>query len=575
MPALVEIDRLRKEFRGETAIDNLTASLAKGRITGLVGPDGAGKTTLIRLINGLLAPTRGTVRVNGFDAARERAKLAGFIGYMPQKFGLYEDLTVLENLRLYARLHDVPEDERQRQFEKMLEFTDLARFTGRLAGALSGGMKQKLGLACSLLGRPRLLLLDEPGVGVDPISRRELWSMVNALLDGEMTVLWSTSYLDEAERCESVLLLNESKLLFSGPPAELTGRLQDRVRLLRGIEGDRRKLLARLLDKPGVIDGVIQGSALRLVFAADAPCPSLASLGVERDARELIPVQPRFEDAFIDILGGGPGGHSELAERFKPLPDDGATVAAAHTLVKRYGSFTAADRIDFRIRRGEIFGLLGPNGAGKSTTFKMLCGLLRPTSGSAEINGADLQRSGPEARRQLGYMAQKFSQYDGLNLLQNLRFFAGIYGLTGRDRDREIDGMVDAFHFAPYLKANAGDLPLGIRQRLALACAVMHKPAVLFLDEPTSGVSPVTRREFWTHINALVDKGVTVLITTHFMDEAEYCDRIALVYRGRAIATGTPDELKEQVRSADCPDPSMEDAFIRLVQESDRQEASR
>ncbi|MGN1366406.1 MAG: ABC transporter ATP-binding protein, partial [Victivallis vadensis] len=235
----------------------------------------------------------------------------------------------------------------------------------------------------------------------------------------------------------------------------------------------------------------------------------------------------------------------------------------------------AADRIDFRIRRGEIFGLLGPNGAGKSTTFKMLCGLLRPTSGSAEINGADLQRSGPEARRQLGYMAQKFSQYDGLNLLQNLRFFAGIYGLTGRDRDREIDGMVDAFHFAPYLKANAGDLPLGIRQRLALACAVMHKPAVLFLDEPTSGVSPVTRREFWTHINALVDKGVTVLITTHFMDEAEYCDRIALVYRGRAIVTGTPDELKEQVRSADCPDPSMEDAFIRLVQESDRQEASR
>lgn len=218
MPALVEIDRLRKEFRGETAIDNLTASLAKGRITGLVGPDGAGKTTLIRLINGLLAPTRGTVRVNGFDAARERAKLAGFIGYMPQKFGLYEDLTVLENLRLYARLHDVPEDERQRQFEKMLEFTDLARFTGRLAGALSGGMKQKLGLACSLLGRPRLLLLDEPGVGVDPISRRELWSMVNALLDGEMTVLWSTSYLDEAERCESVLLLNESKLLFPARP---------------------------------------------------------------------------------------------------------------------------------------------------------------------------------------------------------------------------------------------------------------------------------------------------------------------------------------------------------------------
>ncbi|MBQ7590193.1 MAG: ABC transporter ATP-binding protein [Verrucomicrobia bacterium] len=568
MSAFVEIRHLHKEFQGHTAINDLSVSLEGGQIVGLVGPDGAGKTTLIRLINGLLKPTSGSISINGADVSAERKKLKDIIGYMPQKFGLYEDLTVMENLRLHAKLHNVSESEQKIQFKRMLEFTDLTRFTERLAGTLSGGMKQKLGLACSLLGHPRLLLLDEPGVGVDPISRQELWRMVNELLRDDVLVLWSTSYLDEAELCKNVLLLNESELLFSGDPKELTQKLDGRVYFLKGVS-DRRQMLAHLLDHPNVIDGVIQGSLLRLVFK-EGKMPSLKMLGdLGNDDLELVPATPRFEDAFMEILDSKISGHSVLADRLSELPESNAITVRAQGLVKRYGNFTAADHIDFEIKQGEIFGLLGPNGAGKSTTFKMLCGLLKPTEGNAFIKGIDLKKNGPKARQHLGYMAQKFSQYDGLSLLQNLQFFAGIYGLKGKELKTEIETMVSIFHFEPYLNMETEKLPLGIKQCLALSCAVMHKPPVLFLDEPTSGVAPVMRREFWNHINGMVSKGTTVLVTTHFMDEAEYCDRMAMIYRGRTIAMGTPDELKRKMQDSEHPNPSMSDVFIRLVEASD------
>lgn len=565
---LVKIEHLHKSFHGKTAIEDLSASLCEGQIVGLVGPDGAGKTTLIRLINGLLNPTRGVVKVNGIDVSKERAKLAGFIGYMPQKFGLYEDLTVIENLRLYGKLHDIPAEEQYEQFKRMLKFTDLSRFEDRLAGALSGGMKQKLGLACSLLGHPRLLLLDEPGVGVDPISRQELWRMVNELLSDDMLVLWSTSYLDEAELCQNLLLLNESKLLFFGSPKKLTNRLEGRVWLLQGLEQGHRDMLSHLLDLPYVIDGTIQGSALRLVLKADVQdqmSELLVTLQNENRNVHLIPIQPRLEDAFMDITGNHPGGHSALAARMEQVPKSEKITVKTQGLVKKYGHFVAADNICFEIKQGEIFGLLGPNGAGKSTTFKMLCGLLRPTAGNGFIEGISLRENASQARQHLGYMAQKFSQYDGLSLLQNLQFFAGIYGLKGRVKKNEIEALIQIFHFEPYINVGAGELPLGIKQSLALACAVMHKPSVLFLDEPTSGVSPVTRREFWSHINGLVSKGTTVLITTHFMDEAEYCDRIAIIYRGKTIAIGTPDELKKLVKTKKEQDPTMSDVFIKLI----------
>ena len=567
--SLLEVRDLTKRFGAATALDRVSLTLLRGRLNGLAGPDGAGKTTLIRILTGLLGSDSGEIRLDGVSLAEAVAR-QGFIGYMPQKFGLYEDLSVLENLRLYAALNGVPKEKERGLFDEMLRFTDLARFSERLAGRLSGGMKQKLGLACALLGRPKLLLLDEPSVGVDPISRRELWSMVGELMEGGMTVLWSTAYLDEAEHCDKVILLDESKKLFEGPPGELTGRLKGRVFLLSEPSGGRRGALRRVLREPFVRDGVIQGGSVRFVTAPELPDGEPQALA-RKLGGTLAPAAPRFEDAFIDILGGGPGGESALAAGLSPLPDDGAVVVEADRLTKKYGSFTAADSISFRIRRGEIFGLLGPNGAGKSTTFKMMCGLARPTSGRALVAGRELGRSGGSVRRRIGYMAQKFSLYDGLSVRQNLAFFSGIYGLSGRAQKAKIEEMVEIFHFQNIHDDNSGDISLGHKQRLALACATMHGPDVLFLDEPTSGVSPVTRREFWNHINGIVEKGVTVMVTTHFMDEAEYCDRIALIYRGRAIAVGTPDELRQSVADGGTPDPTMEDAFISLVRRSDRE----
>jgi ABC-2 type transport system ATP-binding protein len=573
-PAFIEFTDVTKRFgSAPPALDGVSGTIWGGEITGLVGPDGAGKTTLIRLMTGLMVPEAGSLSVLGFDTATKAANIQNAIGYMPQRFGLYEDLTIQENLDLYANLRGLPKAERPTVFNELLTFTDLKRFTTRLAGKLSGGMKQKLGLACALLKKPRLLLLDEPGVGVDPISRRELWKMVENLTRDGIGVVWSTAYLDEAEVCDRVLLLNQGKLLFAGKPADLTSRVDGRVFRLTGTVGRRRQLLAKILGQDGVVDGVIQGESIRLVMKPNtAPYAAILSdVGLRAKVEK---VDPRFEDAFVDMLGGGPSGRSKLAEEASVLPTEGnKPVIEAHGLTKRFGDFTASDKITFDIPRGQIFGLLGPNGAGKSTTFKMLCGLLKPTEGEGRVAGFDLRRDGAQARNTLGYMAQKFSLYGDLSVGQNLDFFAGVYGLSGQRRYERIALMTEIFDFKARADMSAKDLPLGLKQRLALACAVMHEPQVLFLDEPTSGVDPITRREFWTHINGLVEKGVTVLVTTHFMDEAEYCDRISLIYRGRSIALGSPDELKARVANADNPDPTMEDAFIALVEASEKNDA--
>ena len=565
---LAVLDAVTKWFPhgNAAAVDAVSARVVGGQVTGLVGPDGAGKTTLMRLMAGLLLPTEGAVRACGFDTRTDLPALKATVSYMPQRFGLYEDLTVSENLALYADLRGVVGAARAEATERLLAFTALGPFTGRVAGKLSGGMKQKLGLACALITTPRLLLLDEPGVGVDPISRRELWRLVYDLVDQGIAVVWSTAYLDEAERCRSVRALDRGRVLYDGPPEQLTARAEGRTFLVRGAER-KRPVLAAATRRPEVVDGVIQGRSVRLVVREGAAHPEPAALGAE--GAEVVATAPRFEDAFVDLLGGVAKGDSPLAGAERPADGDGGPVVEAQGLTKRFGSFTAADRVTFQIRRGEIFGLLGPNGAGKSTTFKMLCGLLTPTAGTARVVGADLYRAGGAARAKLGYMAQKFSLYGSLSVAQNLDFFAGVYGLTGRRKRDAVDRMVAAFELSPYLGTNAGDLPLGFKQRLALACAVLHDPPVLFLDEPTSGVDPLTRREFWAHINAMVERGVTVLVTTHFLDEAEYCDRVALIYRGRVIAAGSPDDLKDQARTADLPEPTLEDAFIALVEAVD------
>lgn len=578
MEPAVAIEGLTHRYPGQgpdqAALRAVSLAIAPGAVAGLAGPDGAGKTTLMRIMAGLLKPAAGKVRVAGLDPIAEAGALRLAVGYMPQKFGLYEDLSVLENLLLYADLRGVLGAERRAQLDRLLDFTALGPFTERMAGKLSGGMKQKLGLACTLIGRPRILLLDEPGVGVDPISRRELWRMVTSLAEGGMTVIWATAYLDEAERCADLRLMNRGAVIFAGPPSEQMERMRGRCFLLRGLGEDRRAALRRALGDPGVIDGVIQGEAVRIVLRAGVAAPPP---GVVPPGAAVAPAEPRLEDAFIDLVGGGPGGRSVLADALPEvrLPEgvDPGAVIRARGLTRRFGEFVATDHVSFDVRQGEIFGLLGPNGAGKSTTFRMMCGLLAPSEGEAQVFGIDLKRSAPAARARLGYMAQKFSLYGNLSVEQNLRFFSGIYGLKGRERAKKVEGMIASFGLDRHRRTEAGALPLGFKQRLALACALTHAPPLLFLDEPTSGVDPVTRREFWTHINALVGKGVTVMVTTHFMDEAEYCDRIALIYQGRMIASGSPDALKRAAAGPDLPEPTFEEAFIRLVERDDAQAA--
>ncbi|MBI6194922.1 MULTISPECIES: ATP-binding cassette domain-containing protein [Providencia] len=570
----IRLSNVEKTFVGldTPAVESLTIEIHGGSVTGLVGPDGAGKTTLMRMIAGLLKPDAGKISVMGLDPIDDSIAMRASLGYMPQKFGLYEDLTVQENLNLYADLRGVLGEERQKTYQQLLSFTSLAPFTDRLAGKLSGGMKQKLGLACTLLGKPKVLLLDEPGVGVDPIARRELWQMVHTLADDGMLILWSTSYLDEAQQCKNVLLLNKGKQLYAGNPELLTQKMAGRSFLLDVPASQKRTVLQNALVLPETTDGVIQGRYIRLILKPNASQANLLTALNMADGK-LIEAQPRFEDAFIDLLGGGPSHRSELAAivpQIPPNPEE--TVIEARNLTKKFGQFAATDTVNFQVKRGEIFGLLGPNGAGKSTTFKMMCALMKPTDGQALVLGMDLKTSSNKVRQHLGYMAQKFSLYGNLKVGQNLKFFSGVYGLHHQQQAKKIQEMVEAFNFKPIINQVTESLPLGYKQRLALACSLMHEPDILFLDEPTSGVDPLTRREFWLHINGMVDKGVTVMVTTHFMDEAEYCDRIGLVYHGKIIAAGTPDELKQQIASTENPDPSMEDAFIELIMNYDKQQ---
>ena len=558
--------RFRVAKRSVTALEGVTAATSPGLVTGLIGPDGAGKTTLMRLIAGLLRPDAGRLSVFGADVSADPLKVQGMISYMPQRFGLYEDLTVQENLDLYADLQGVPVSDRPAHYTELLHMTGLKPFTSRLAGRLSGGMKQKLGLACTLIRPPRLLLLDEPTVGVDPVSRRELWQIVDHLVRGAgMSVLLSTAYLDEAERCDEVLLLHEGQLIGTGKPADFTQAMAGRGFLARAEGMPKRALQTALAAAPGVTDALIQGEAVRLVLDANIGPETIRPSGITGLA--LSPTPPRFEDRFIDLLRAKTATQTPLAQ---PTPSaaiqapQDAAIEVAH-LTKRFGAFVAVDDISFTVQRGKIFGLLGANGAGKSTTFRMLCGLLPATSGRLRVDGFDLRTAAAAARGRLGYMAQKFSLYGDLSVIQNLRFFAAAYGLRGARRVERINWALSEFELGDYATATSRDLPLGFKQRMALACALMHEPDVLFLDEPTSGVDPLARREFWRRINALADHGVTVLVTTHFMDEAEYCDHLVIMAQGRILAAGTSEDLKATARTAELPTPTMEDAFVALI----------
>jgi ABC-2 type transport system ATP-binding protein len=570
--AAVQLVDVRKSFKRETgeavlALDDICFAVRPGGLAALVGPDGAGKTTLIRLLAGLMKADTGSVHVLGIDAARDPQAIQSRISYMPQQFGLYEDLTARENLDLYSDMHGVADKDRPARYARLMAMTGLEPFQKRLAGQLSGGMKQKLGLACALVRSPELLLLDEPTVGVDPLSRRELWEIIHQLIKEGLTVLLSSSDPDEAETCERVMVLNAGKSLMDAPPADVSRLALGRTFLAQPPQGTKaRDFQALLLTEPTVIDAVPQSGCVRLVTVA------IAGGSTARKFAGVIaqPTPACFEDGFMVLLHKAGGAHAADKQPVAaPEPsisgDPGDCVVEVHDLVRRFGKFTAVDHVSFTVKRGEIFGLLGPNGAGKTTTFRMLCGLLPASAGTLKVAGVDVRQARAAARQHLGYVAQKFSLYGQLTVGENLNFFARAYGLE-RDQKRErIAWALNQFGLTPFLHLPAAQLPGGFKQRLAMAAALLHRPEILFLDEPTSGADPFARREFWQRITALAGKGVTVIVTTHFMAEAEYCDRALILDDGKLLAQGTPSELRALAPAQPDHVATMEEAFIAIV----------
>ena len=571
-PLVLDGRGLKRDFKRNTgeivhALDDVSFRAERGTLTALVGPDGAGKTTLIRTACGLITPNAGTLAVLGFDCVREAQQIQDRVGYMPQRFGLYDDLTVRENVDLYADLHGVGKRERAERYPRLMEMTALGAFTRRLAGNLSGGMKQKLGLACALVRAPELLLLDEPTAGVDPLSRHELWQIIFQLVhDEQTTLLIATSYLDEAERCGHVVVMHEGKVLAQGPPGDVSRLALGHVFTVDPPEGQSpRGLQARLLDEDGIVDAVPDGGRVRFV-RRDGQTGTTPYL---KDGQATA-VAPRFEDGFMMILREQDRRKAAAMPSFEPQShaDGGDAVVEVRDLVRMFGNFTAVDHISFDVKRGEVFGLLGPNGAGKTTTFRMLCGLLPVTSGALRVAGLDLRTARASARAHIGYVAQKFSLYGELSVTENLEFFASAYGLPRERRRARIAWALEQFELEPLRDLPSAQLPGGFKQRLAMAAALLHEPETLFLDEPTSGADPLARREFWRRITALAEAGATVVITTHFMEEAEYCDRVVILDQGRILAQGRPSEIRKLGQGKDGHEPTMEDAFIAIVEAS-------
>ena len=558
-----------------------------GQLTALVGPDGAGKTTFLRLIAGLYKPTAGSLEVLGMDVAKDPQSVQDRISYMPQKFGLYEDLSIQENLDLYADLHGVPMNVRKERFARLLKITDLARFTERPAGKLSGGMKQKLGLACTLVRSPELLLLDEPSVGVDPLSRRDLWSIIEQLVREEnLSVILSTAYMDEAERCHEVYVMLDGQVLKQGTPDELTAQAQAQTWQVKPSPDMKARVLqAHLLDNQHYIaDAVPKGDVVRFITRTESPSlpADLLPKGVVAEPRAA-----ELEDAFMLLLHEAKHIQKTVLAQENLALDPSITliensdppqvkteqnvkqqlekpVIVVKDLVRTFGDFTAVASTSFDVSRGEIFGLLGPNGAGKTTTFRMLCGLLPASSGMLEVAGMNLRTARAQARAKIGYVSQKFALYGNLSVLDNLKFFGGAYGLSGKQLKQQIDKALLQFELKPHAKS--GDLPNGFKQRLSMAAALLHQPEIVFLDEPTSGIDPLARRSFWYTIGELANQGMTIIVTTHFMEEAEYCDRIAIQDAGKLLAIGTPQQIRGMTQLEGVND--MNSAFIAIVEQS-------
>jgi len=545
----IRVRDLWKRYGPLEAVRGVSFEVDEGEIFGLIGPDGAGKTSTFQILAGVMEATGGLVEIFGRPAREARSHT----GYLTQAFTLYPDLTVSENLRYAGDLRRVPPALATTRGRRYLEMFDLDRFVDRLAGRLSGGMKQKLSLACALVSQPRVLLLDEPTTGVDPVSRREFWDALAHLSAGGLTILVATPYLDEAERCHRVALFHKGELRQLGTPAELRGSLNAKRLAVHTEELSKAEpVLSNLVDHDAAIVDVQRfGDHFDLL----SPRPAEARGIVEREMRmagfraTAIRVdEPTLENVFVASLRAL--GEEPLAPLFPARTDHSGLrndiAIGAEGLTKQFGMFTAVNNVSLQIRYGEVYGLLGANGAGKTTTIKMLCGLLDPTQGAIQLAGerAGLRAAG--VRQRIGYMSQKFSLYDDLTVRENLAFFAGVYGVPDREREEKIRWVLAFSGLEGRDHQVTGSLPGGWKQRVAFGAAIMHEPSVLFLDEPTSGVDPLARRAFWRMINGLADAGTAILVTTHYLEESEQCNRLGFMAAGELVAEGSSGEIKSQ-----------------------------
>lgn len=573
--AILSVEGVVKTYRHGNltvrAADELSFSIPEGvRCIALIGPDGAGKSTLMKMLCGLEVPDEGRIEVLGTTPDPEDESFVGRVSFMPQSLGLYKDLSCEENLRTFALLRGRPAGETPEalaaHLRGLLKTAGLEGFESRPAGKLSGGMKQKLALATALVKTPRLLVLDEPTVGVDPLSRRELWAMIEGMLEKtDMTCLFSTAYLEEAEAADLVLMLEAGRLLVLERPADLLARAEGRVfRTLETMSalGERaRRLLGSVTGETSpLLDAVPREGAMAFVMRRPMSAQDLSrALGLAVEVR-----RPRLEDAYaaVTVRPDGKVGTTLSAIPARPSPSDAEVVVRADGINRKVGNFTAVADTTFAIRRGEIFGLLGPNGAGKTTTFRMLCGLLAPSGGEVEVAGYDLRTAKADARKRLGYVAQRFSLYGKLTVTENLRYFGKSYGLHGALLKERVEGAIVGFGLEAQRDVTAATLSEGAKRDLSMSCALLHRPDILFLDEATSGADLASRRALWRRIVALSDLGTTVVVTTHFLEEAEYCDRFLIQDAGRVLVLGTPDEVRHRAAGGAR---SIEDAFLAIV----------
>jgi ABC-2 type transport system ATP-binding protein len=544
----IRVSQLYKRYGALEAVRGIDLDVGDGEIFGLIGPDGAGKTSTFQILAGVMEPSSGAAEIFGQPARAARSQT----GYLTQAFSLYPDLTVAENIRYIGDLRRVDRRDIAERGRRYLQMFDLDRFSDRLAGKLSGGMKQKLALACALVPQPRVLLLDEPTTGVDPVSRREFWDTLAHLAADGLTILVATPYLDEAERCHRVALMYEGAIQQMGTPAELRGGLDARRLELRteNLAEAERVLSQASGPQEEILDVQRFGDRLDLLVHQPDEAKRVVEEKLKSAGLKIGEVQedePTLENAFVAKLrslgqevheAAFPGQHSHRDLR-------GQVAIGASNLTKQFGEFTAVKNVSLQVQYGEIYGLLGANGAGKTTAIKMLCGLLSPTHGDVQLAGERDLRSG-NARQRVGYMSQKFSLYDDLSIQENLDFFAGIYGVPERERKEKIRWVLSFSGLEGKQDQVTGSLPGGWKQRVAFGAAILHEPSVLFLDEPTSGVDPLARRAFWTMINRLADAGTAILVTTHYLEESEQCNRLGLMVAGELVAEGSPTEIKGQ-----------------------------